>query len=160
MTGAHWVPGGRGRRFRNRALLRLLYAGGLRVSEACALRWRDLQTRDDAGQVTVYGKGGTTRVVLLSEATWRVLLARPGAAAVAGGGAGGADGGGDALPGGELARAWARRGYELGLGVGVAQGYATPGRVGSEGRSDYAAVGPVTNLASRLCWRRQRPRSC
>ena len=43
---------------RNRALLRLLYAGGLRVSEACALRWRDLRPRDDAGQVTVYGKGG------------------------------------------------------------------------------------------------------
>jgi site-specific recombinase XerD len=69
---------------RNRALLRLLYAGGLRVSEACALRWRDLQTRDDAGQVTIYGKGGKTRVVLLSPATWRVLLALPGAAAVAG----------------------------------------------------------------------------
>ena len=67
---------------RNRALLRLLYAGGLRVSEACALRWRDLQPRDDAGQVTVYGKGGKTRVVLLSPATWRVLLALPGAAAV------------------------------------------------------------------------------
>ena len=68
---------------RNRALLRLLYAGGLRVSEACALRWRDLQPRDDAGQVTVYGKGGKTRVVLLSPATWRVLLALPGATAVA-----------------------------------------------------------------------------
>ena len=70
---------------RNRALLRLLYAWGLRVSEACALRWRDLQPRDDAGQVTVYGKGGKTRVVLLSPATWRVLLALPGATAVAGG---------------------------------------------------------------------------
>ena len=70
---------------RNRALLRLLYAGGLRVSEACALRWRDLQPREDAGQVTVYGKGGKTQVVLLSPATWRVLLALPGAAAVAGG---------------------------------------------------------------------------
>ena len=78
---------------RNRALLRLLYAGGLRVSEACALRWRDLQPRDDAGQVTVYGKGGKTRVVLLSAATWRVLLALPGAAAVAG--SGGADGAGE-----------------------------------------------------------------
>jgi site-specific recombinase XerD len=42
---------------RNRARLRLLCAGGLRVSEACALRWRDLQPRDDAGQLTVYGKG-------------------------------------------------------------------------------------------------------
>jgi site-specific recombinase XerD len=71
---------------RNRALLRLLYAGGLRVSEACALRWRDLRPRDDAGQVTVYGKGGKTRVVLLSPATWRVLLALPGAVAVGVGG--------------------------------------------------------------------------
>jgi site-specific recombinase XerD len=78
---------------RNRALLRLLYAGGLRVSEACALRWRDLQPREDAGQVTVYGKGGKTRVVLLSPATWRVLLALPGARAVAGDEAAGAGAG-------------------------------------------------------------------
>ena len=77
---------------RNRALLRLLYAGGLRVSEACALRWRDLQARDDAGQVTVYGKGGKTRVVLLSPATWRVLLALPGAQAVASSGEADQDG--------------------------------------------------------------------
>jgi integrase len=70
---------------RNRAVRRLLYAGGLRVSEACALRWRDLQPRDDVGQVTLYGKGGKTRVVLLSPATWRVLLALPGAAAAVGG---------------------------------------------------------------------------
>lgn len=60
---------------RNHALLRLLYAGGLRVSEACALRWRDLQERDDAGQVTVLGKGGRTRAVLLSAATWECLVA-------------------------------------------------------------------------------------
>jgi integrase/recombinase XerD len=60
---------------RNRALLRLLYGGGLRVSEACALRWRDLQPRGEAGQVNVYGKGGTTRVVLLSVATWREVAA-------------------------------------------------------------------------------------
>jgi integrase/recombinase XerD len=51
---------------RNRALLRLAYAGGLRVSELVALRWRDLQPRDGGeGQVTVYGKGGKTRAVLL-----------------------------------------------------------------------------------------------
>jgi class 3 adenylate cyclase/CheY-like chemotaxis protein len=52
---------------------------------------------------------------------------------------------------GELAQSWARRGYDLGLGVGVAQGYATLGRIGFEGRSDYAAIGPVTNLAACLC---------
>jgi class 3 adenylate cyclase len=50
----------------------------------------------------------------------------------------------------ELTPAWRRRGYELGLGVGLALGYATCGEVGFEGRSDYAAIGAVTNLASRL----------
>jgi class 3 adenylate cyclase len=51
----------------------------------------------------------------------------------------------------ELARAWTRRGFDLGLGIGIAQGYATLGRIGFEGRSDYAAIGSVTNLAARLC---------
>lgn len=59
---------------RNAALLRLLYGGGLRVSEACGLRWRDLQPREDAGQAVVFGKGGKTRSVLLSAATWAVLM--------------------------------------------------------------------------------------
>ncbi len=45
---------------RNRVLLRLLYAAGLRVSELCGLRRRDLQARDDGGQVTVFGKGRKT----------------------------------------------------------------------------------------------------
>jgi integrase/recombinase XerD len=65
---------------RNHALLRLLYLGGLRVSEACALRWRDLAPRDDAGQVTVFGKGGRTRVVLLPAGVWRELSALRGSA--------------------------------------------------------------------------------
>ena len=55
---------------RNHALLRLLYAGALRVSEIAALKWRDLVTRDDAGQVTVFGKGSKTRVVLLLASVW------------------------------------------------------------------------------------------
>jgi len=58
---------------RNRALLTLLYGGGLRIAEACGLRWRDLTEREDGGQATVYGKGGKTRVVLLSVSTWRLL---------------------------------------------------------------------------------------
>jgi len=58
---------------RNRALLRLLYFGGLRISEVCGLRVRDLQPRDDAGQVTVFGKGGQTRIVLLKATAWRDL---------------------------------------------------------------------------------------
>jgi adenylate cyclase len=51
----------------------------------------------------------------------------------------------------DLAEGWARRGHDLGFSVGIAQGYATLGRVGFEGRFDYAAIGSVTNLASRLC---------
>ena len=58
---------------RNRALLRLLYAAGLRVFELCALTRQHLQERDSAGQVTVLGKGAKTRTVLLSAATWHEL---------------------------------------------------------------------------------------
>lgn len=51
----------------------------------------------------------------------------------------------------ELLPRWQKRGYELDFGVGIALGYATCGEIGFEGRSDYAAIGTVTNLASRLC---------
>jgi class 3 adenylate cyclase len=51
---------------------------------------------------------------------------------------------------GDLADAWRKRGIELGLGIGIEAGYATLGRIGFEGRFDYGALGPVTNLASRL----------
>jgi len=50
-----------------------------------------------------------------------------------------------------IATVWKKRGYDLGLGAGIAQGYATLGAIGFEGRRDYAAIGPVTNLAARLC---------
>ena len=46
---------------------------------------------------------------------------------------------------------WKKRGYDLGLGIGIAQGYATLGAIGFEGRWDYACIGSVTNLAARLC---------
>jgi adenylate cyclase len=49
-----------------------------------------------------------------------------------------------------LTPSWRKRGYDLDLGVGIALGHATCGEVGFEGRSDYAAIGAVTNLASRL----------
>jgi class 3 adenylate cyclase len=49
-----------------------------------------------------------------------------------------------------LAASWRKRGIELGLGVGIAAGYASLGRIGFEGRYDYGALGRVTNLASRL----------
>jgi class 3 adenylate cyclase len=51
----------------------------------------------------------------------------------------------------ELAESWRKQGHDLGFGVGIAQGYATLGTIGFEGRYDYAAIGPVANLASRLC---------
>ena len=50
----------------------------------------------------------------------------------------------------QLIPLWRKRGYELDFGAGAALGYATCGEVGFEGRSDYAAIGSVTNLASRL----------
>jgi DNA-binding response OmpR family regulator len=51
---------------------------------------------------------------------------------------------------GELTAVWRKRGYDLDFGAGIALGYATCGEVGFEGRSDYAAIGVVTNLAARL----------
>jgi len=51
----------------------------------------------------------------------------------------------------ELAAGWHGRGHDLALGIGIAQGFATLGRIGFEGRFDYAAIGSVTNLAARLC---------
>jgi class 3 adenylate cyclase len=50
----------------------------------------------------------------------------------------------------ELAHVWSAVGTRLGLGIGIEAGYATLGRIGFEGRHDYGALGPVTNLASRL----------
>jgi adenylate cyclase len=51
----------------------------------------------------------------------------------------------------KLSAHWKKKGYALGLGIGVAQGYATVGAIGFEGRIDYGAIGTVTNMASRLC---------
>jgi class 3 adenylate cyclase len=50
----------------------------------------------------------------------------------------------------EMAAGWSRRGYELGLGIGMALGFATLGRIGFEGRFEYGAVGNIVILASRL----------
>lgn len=58
----------------NHALLRLLYVTGLRVSEACDLKWRDIVARDNGkAQVTVFGKGGKERAVLVSADTYKEL---------------------------------------------------------------------------------------
>jgi adenylate cyclase len=51
----------------------------------------------------------------------------------------------------KLSAHWKKKGYALGLGIGIAQGYATVGAIGFEGRIDYGAIGTVTNLANRLC---------
>ena len=55
----------------------------------------------------------------------------------------------DAL--GALTQTWSRLGHEIGFGIGIAHGFATLGTIGFEGRFDYAAIGTVSNVASRLC---------
>jgi adenylate cyclase len=50
-----------------------------------------------------------------------------------------------------LQQGWGRRGFDLSIGIGIAQGFATIGAIGFEGRRDYGAIGTVTNLAARLC---------
>jgi adenylate cyclase len=50
-----------------------------------------------------------------------------------------------------LANEWVKRGYNLDFGIGIAQGYATLGAIGFEGRVDYGAIGVVCSLAARLC---------
>ena len=68
---------------RNRAILTLLYASGVRVSELCALSWRDLQLHSDGGQITVFGKGGVTRAIQLPAPVWKLVsgLGMPGTGA-------------------------------------------------------------------------------
>ncbi len=55
---------------RNATILRTLYSTGLRISELCGLRWRDLLARDEGGQLSVLGKGSKTRPVLLPVSIW------------------------------------------------------------------------------------------
>jgi class 3 adenylate cyclase len=52
---------------------------------------------------------------------------------------------------GVLTGKWRRFGHDIGFGIGIAHGYATLGTIGFEGRFDYAAIGTVSNVASRLC---------
>ena len=59
---------------RDRVLIRFLYATGARVSEICALKWRDVQeVADGRAQVSLLGKGGKTRVVVFSGEMWELL---------------------------------------------------------------------------------------
>jgi class 3 adenylate cyclase len=52
---------------------------------------------------------------------------------------------------GELIEKWHKLGHDIGFGIGIAHGFATLGTIGFEGRFDYAAIGTVSNVASRLC---------
>lgn len=64
---------------RDRLMLSLLYLSGVRVSELCSLRWRDLAPRrGGGGQITVFGKGGRTRSILLPENAWREIATSSG----------------------------------------------------------------------------------
>lgn len=60
---------------RNRVILKLLYSAGLRVSELCALVWRDLINHNGVGLLSVYGKGSKTRVIALEPEIWQDLMA-------------------------------------------------------------------------------------
>lgn len=66
-----------GKQGRDRTILRFLYATGVRVSELCCLRWRDLSRNGAGGQATIYGKGDKTRVVLIPQSVWREILELP-----------------------------------------------------------------------------------
>ena len=60
---------------RNRLLLRILYAGGIRVSELCRLTWSNMQSRDKGGQMTVFGKGSKTNTIIVPNPLWDDLVA-------------------------------------------------------------------------------------
>jgi site-specific recombinase XerD len=68
---------------RDRGLLRLLYISGVRAAELCGLKWRDALPRQEGGQITVFGKGGKTRTILLRPKSWQQLLSVRGAAGAA-----------------------------------------------------------------------------
>jgi integrase/recombinase XerD len=60
---------------RNRTMLTLLYASGIRVSELCTLAWRDVQPNAEGGQITVFGKGSKTRTIQLPPSVWKLVCA-------------------------------------------------------------------------------------
>jgi integrase/recombinase XerD len=63
----------RDRACRDQLMIRLLYAAGVRAEELSRLSWRDCVARGDGGQITVYGKGGKTRAILLPASVWQLL---------------------------------------------------------------------------------------
>jgi len=63
---------------RNKVLLNLIYIAGLRVSEACSLKWRDIQPAISGGYITVFGKGDKTRTILIGKRMYEELLSLKG----------------------------------------------------------------------------------
>jgi site-specific recombinase XerD len=63
---------------RDRILLKLLYVSGVRVSELCGMKWCDALSRQHGGQITVFGKGGRTRTILLKETVWQQVVSLKG----------------------------------------------------------------------------------
>jgi integrase/recombinase XerD len=59
---------------RDRVMMKLLYTSGIRVSELCGLKWGDTAPRREAGQITVFGKRGKTRTILLTPRIWQQLM--------------------------------------------------------------------------------------
>jgi integrase/recombinase XerD len=59
---------------RNHAIILLLYATGMRVSELCRLKWADFRQRTDGGQITVFGKGEKTNVILIPQCVWETMM--------------------------------------------------------------------------------------
>jgi integrase/recombinase XerD len=66
---------------RDRVMLKLLYASGVRVTELCGLKWNDAVSRTEGGQISVFGKGGRTRAILLKPKSWEQLCSIRGRAA-------------------------------------------------------------------------------
>lgn len=66
IRGARW--------HRDETLLELLYVTGIRVSELCGLSWEDLQPRESGGQITVFGKGGKERTLLVPPGLWARIV--------------------------------------------------------------------------------------
>ena len=59
---------------RNRAIMFLFYGSGIRVSELASLKWKHVAPRESSGQITVFGKGGKTRSILIPQQTWNALM--------------------------------------------------------------------------------------
>ena len=135
---------------RNRAILMLLYASGVRVSELCGLRWRDMQPNSDGGQITVFGKGGVTRAVQVPASVWKLVQALRGAGA-------GVPAGVPAGPGDPVFRSRKGQNWRRTAALGRAP-HCAP--VGPPRRHRAPRLAPLVSARARLpCPRPRRPHS-